>query len=193
MAVHSTGAGGLREGSDRERPGTTAAAEATAEGETKGVFDRVLVAVEGDTHEEVAEVAVSVAARHGASVDALSIVRMNASVDHWDVVVERRERSAEAALDAAGDAAAEAGQSVAKRLRYGDPAEEITLYAEGNGVDLVVLGEPNRTGLRRFLSPKSVTDRVRKSASVPVLTVPAADGASETTDPRAAPEPDSTA
>ncbi|SEW32401.1 universal stress protein [Natrinema salifodinae] len=138
----------------------------------EGQFDRVLVAVEAETDEAVSEIATSLAARHDARVDALSIVRMTASVDHWDMVVERREDSAEAALDAVGDAAAETDIDVAKRLRYGDPATEIARYAAETDVDLIVMGEPDRSGLRRYLAPTSVTDQVRRDASVPVLTVP---------------------
>ncbi|WP_226041604.1 universal stress protein [Natrinema sp. DC36] len=137
-----------------------------------GRFDRVLVAIDGETDDAVGSVAISEAVRHDARVDALSVVRMNASVDRWDMVVERREASAEASLDAVGDAAAETDVSVEKRLRYGDPAEEIVRYASHNDIDLIVLGEPTRTGLRRYISSTSVTERVRRSASVPVLTVP---------------------
>lgn len=136
-------------------------------------FDRVLVAVDGETPAAVGRVAVAEAARHGARVDALSVVRMTASVDGWDMVVERREDSAETALEAVDDAAVET--KVSKRLRYGDPAAEIARYADHNDVDLIVIGEPTRTGLHRYLSPTSVTDRVRRASSVPVLTVPADD------------------
>ncbi|MDF9746700.1 universal stress protein [Natrinema salsiterrestre] len=138
-------------------------------------FDRVLVAIDGESDDAVGAVAVAEAARHDARVDALSIVRMNASVDQWDVVVERREERAEAALDAVDHAATEPGVPISKRLRYGDPAREIVRYAAHNGIDLIVMGEPTRTGLRRYFSRTSVTDRVRRTASVPVLTVPVDD------------------
>ncbi|WP_435063127.1 universal stress protein [Halobaculum sp. EA56] len=141
---------------------------------TEGGFDRILLPVDGDTDERVHEVALSLAAAHGARVDALSVVPMDASVDHWDMVVERREDAAEAALDAVGDAAARAGVDAEKRLRYGTPAEEIGLYADGNDVDLVVVGEPDRTGLRRLLSPRSVAADVRRETSLPVVSVPTA-------------------
>lgn len=148
---------------------------ADAQSTSAETFDRVLVAIDGDTDDAVGSVAVAEAARHDGRVETLSVVPMNASVDRWDMVVERREESAETALDAVGDAAAEADVPVTKRLRYGDPVEEIVGYARRNDVDLVVLGEPSRSGLRRFLSPTSVTERVRKSVSIPVLTVPAND------------------
>lgn len=148
---------------------------AVAASSNPGSFDRILVAVDGETDDGVTATAVSVAARHDAQVDALSIVRMTASVDHWDLTVERREDGAEAALDTVDSVAADADVTVTKRLRYGDPADEIVRYATHNDVDLIVVGEPDRTGLRRYLSPTSVTERVHRSATVPVLTVPVDD------------------
>ncbi|AGB32128.1 UspA domain-containing protein [Natrinema pellirubrum DSM 15624] len=142
------------------------------EAPTEAGFGRVLVAVDGETPAAVGRVAIAEAARHGARVDALSIVRMTASVDGWDMLVERREDSAETALEAVEDVSVGTDVTVSKRLRYGDPAEEIARYAAHNDIDLVVIGEPTRTGLRRYLSPTSVTDRVRRASSVPVLTVP---------------------
>ncbi|WP_224333777.1 universal stress protein [Haloprofundus halobius] len=168
MAVHSAFA---NESTVVRERSPDAASTSTSTGREAGVFEHILVAVDPEMDERVSDVALSLAADHGAEVDALSVVPMNASVDHWDMVVERREESAEAALDALGAAADELDVSVAKQLRYGTPAEEIQRYAEYHDVDLVVLGEPTRTGLRRFFSPKSVTELVRRSTSVPVLTV----------------------
>ncbi|MFC7203482.1 universal stress protein [Haloferax namakaokahaiae] len=139
---------------------------------TDSPFDRILVAVGEEVHEHVVEAAVSLAAAHGVPVDALSIVEMNSSIDHWDMVVEQREADAETSLEAVEAMAEDVGVSVAKRLRYGTPAEEISLYAEHNDTDLIVVGEPNRSGIRKFFSPASVADGVNQSASVPVLTVP---------------------
>ncbi|QZY00052.1 universal stress protein [Halobaculum rubrum] len=137
-----------------------------------GGFDRVLLAVDDDTNERVHEVAVSLAAAHGAELDALSVVPMDASVDHWDMVVERREDEAETALDAVGDAGRAADLPVRKRLRYGTPAEEIGVYADGNDVDLVVVAEPDRSGLTRLFSPSNLASNVRDATDVPVVSVP---------------------
>lgn len=149
-----------------------------ASGDGPASFDRVLVAFDGDgRNDRVVRAAVDLAATHGASLHALSVVRMNASVDHWDFVVERREDAAERALDAAGEVAAGAGVPIEKHLRYGTPAEEIDGYARFNEVDLVVMGEPDREGWGGLLRPTSVTERVRRAASVPVLSIPEGDDA----------------
>lgn len=145
-----------------------------------GSFDRVLLAVDGETDSQVIETAVSVAEAFDASIHALSVVPMRASVDHWDFAVERREAEAERALDRVGEAVGTVPAT--KRLRYGDPAEEIELYAEHNAIDLVVVGEPERTGLRRWLSPRSVTESIRRSVSIPLLAVP---GCAATTEAKA--------
>ncbi|QZP37377.1 universal stress protein [Halobaculum magnesiiphilum] len=137
-----------------------------------GAFDRVLLAVDGDTDERVREVAVSLAAAHGAELDVLSVVPLDSSVDHWDMVVERREDEAEAALDGVGEVADAAGVPVSKRLRYGTPAEEIGLYADGNDVDLVVVAEPDRSGFKRLFSPSNLASDVRDATAVPVVSVP---------------------
>lgn len=158
---------------------TDGASRGTPSAGTAGTFDRVLLAVDGDTDDRVREVALSIAATHGGHVDALSVVPMDASVDRWDMVVERREAEAEAALDAVGEAAERADVSVSKWLRYGTPAEEIGLYADGNDVDLVVVGEPDRSRLERFLSPTNVATAVRRVTSAPVVSVPAADATDE--------------
>lgn len=148
------------------------AAVGAAGGATDGRVDRVLVAVEGDTDERVHDVALSLGATHGASVDALSVVPMDVSIDHWDMVVERREDEAAAALDAVGDAGERHGVTVEKNLRYGTPAEEIGLYAGGNDVDLVVVGEPDKSRFERLLSPGNVANDVRRAVTVPVVSVP---------------------
>ncbi|MDZ7745528.1 MAG: universal stress protein [Halobacteriales archaeon] len=137
-----------------------------------GVFDRIVLAVEEDTDEAVAETAVALAVAHDATLDVLSVVRMWSSVDNWDSAVERRETSAERALDTVGELATDAGVEVRKRLRYGTPAEEIGLYAEGNDADIVVAGEPSRGRLGRLFSGRATMGDVRRAVSMPVMTVP---------------------
>lgn len=55
-------------------------------------------------------------------------------------------------------------------IRVGSPVDQITLFAEENGVDLIVMGTHGHTGIRALMAG-SVTEKVVRSAKVPVLTV----------------------
>jgi universal stress protein A len=56
-------------------------------------------------------------------------------------------------------------------VRFGKPAEEIIAFADEQNVDLIVMGTHGRTGLAHLLLG-SVTERVVRTSSRPVLTVP---------------------
>ncbi|MCX7729646.1 MAG: universal stress protein [Candidatus Caldatribacterium sp.] len=61
-------------------------------------------------------------------------------------------------------------ESVHLEVVVGEPAEEITRFAEDNGIDLIVMGTHGRTGLASiFLG--SVTIGVIKRTCVPVMVV----------------------
>lgn len=55
-------------------------------------------------------------------------------------------------------------------VRGGDLYQTILEYAETNGVDLIVMGTRGRSGLSRYLLG-SITDRIVRTADMPVLTV----------------------
>jgi nucleotide-binding universal stress UspA family protein len=57
-------------------------------------------------------------------------------------------------------------------LLQGNPAEEITKYAEEKDVNVIVMGTHGFTGWRHLLIG-SVTERVVRISSCPVLTIPA--------------------
>ena len=55
-------------------------------------------------------------------------------------------------------------------IRVGTPAEEIAVYAESLGIDLIVMGTHGRTGLAHlFLG--SMAEKVLRNSPIPVLTV----------------------
>uniref|UniRef100_UPI00387E9FE4 universal stress protein n=1 Tax=Haloarcula regularis TaxID=3033392 RepID=UPI00387E9FE4 len=58
------------------------------------------------------------------------------------------------------------------------PYQAIQAYVEDNDVDLVVMGTHGRTGLERYLLG-SVTEKLVRTAPVPVLTVRAPEEAEE--------------
>lgn len=55
-------------------------------------------------------------------------------------------------------------------IRVGSPVEEINRFVDENGVDLIVMGTHGHTGIRALIAG-SVTEKVVRSAKVPVLTV----------------------
>jgi nucleotide-binding universal stress UspA family protein len=66
------------------------------------------------------------------------------------------------------------GVPIEARLLEGFAAAEVTRVAEEDGIDLIVMGTHGRTGLKHFLLG-SVAERVVRTSTVPVLTVPKAD------------------
>lgn len=62
------------------------------------------------------------------------------------------------------------GVSATTELRIGSPVTEILRFAEAAKVDLIVMGTHGHTGVRALLAG-SVTEKVVRSATVPVLSV----------------------
>ena len=55
-------------------------------------------------------------------------------------------------------------------IRVGSPVEQINLFVDENNVDLIVMGTHGHTGIRALMAG-SVTEKVVRSAKVPVLSV----------------------
>jgi nucleotide-binding universal stress UspA family protein len=136
-------------------------------------YERILVPTDGSEPSETAvEHAVDIAAQYGAVVDALFVVdRRYPAASHWDMYVEDQEETGEAALDAAVTTGDEAGVTVERHLRRGTPHEEILDAAADYGSDLIVMGTHGRTGVGRFASTGSVTERVVRITAIPTLVV----------------------
>lgn len=137
------------------------------------MFRTLLVPTDGS---ESAEAAIDLALRlvrdREATIHALAVVDERFVADEYDMAVEGAEREAEAALDEVGARAAERGVDVVKHLRRGQPHEEILAAVDDYGVDAVVIGTAGRTGVDRLLHLGSTAERVVRSSSVPVVTVP---------------------
>lgn len=86
-----------------------------------------------------------------------------------DSVEELRKQGSDH-LARVGTSAREQGVEFVAATREGNPAEEIVDYAAENGIDMVVMGTHGRGGFERFLIG-SVTDRVIRTAPIPVMAV----------------------
>ncbi|MBX3275679.1 MAG: universal stress protein [Sandaracinaceae bacterium] len=84
---------------------------------------------------------------------------------------ERRESERLLAYEAENLEASHPGLTVGTHLRYGDASSTIVELAEHHGAGLVVIGTRGEKSLARVLVG-SVTDRVIRRSSVPVLAIP---------------------
>jgi nucleotide-binding universal stress UspA family protein len=137
------------------------------------MYTRILVPTDGSPGSEKAvRNALDVAEKYDASLYAVSVVETDGSrvpfkgSELRSKLVER----AEAALEEVRREADEWDVEVTTQVLEGRPHEKILQFADQHDVDLVVMGTHGREGLDRFLIG-SVTERVVRSADVPVLTV----------------------
>lgn len=88
---------------------------------------------------------------------------------HVEKLVEWESRTAKERLDELCSKYLDGCPLYIKHIAVGDPAEEILELAEKEGVDMIVMATRGRKG---HFQIGSVTDKVVKNASVPVVTVP---------------------
>lgn len=87
-----------------------------------------------------------------------------------ETVLSALRQEGETALEAVAETTQDAEIPVTSEIVSGSPYKQILTYADDNEIDLIVMGTHGRTGLDRYLLG-SVTERVVRTASVPVLTV----------------------
>lgn len=128
------------------------------------MLERILiVAGDSDPAKRAAAVGFDLARTYDAAVDALHVLEPGTRSDE-----DKRER-ATATLDEA--TAHDAPGPVETHVEEGRPAGVINDFADERGVDLVVMARGGRSGLGdRLLG--SVTERVLRGTTVPVLAVP---------------------
>ena len=137
------------------------------------MYDRILLPTDGsDASDRAVEQAIGLARETGATLHVLFVVEdIPYAPELMDDEVEGRLREmGEEALEQIRARADEAGVEIETALREGAPHTAILEYADEAAVDLVVMGTHGRSGLDRYLLG-SVTERVVRTADVPVLTV----------------------
>ncbi|WP_459194326.1 universal stress protein [Halosimplex sp. J119] len=137
------------------------------------MYDDILVPTDGSAGARRAlEEAIELAAQFDATVHSLYVVDVAAFSSEAGAVdiVESFEQMGENSVDSAVERAREAGVDATGTVVTGTPHRSILDYIDDNAVDLVVMGTHGRTGLERYLLG-SVTEKVVRTADVPVLTV----------------------
>jgi nucleotide-binding universal stress UspA family protein len=137
-------------------------------------FSEVLVPTDGSEQAEAAvDVGADVADTYGARLHALAVVEpMSLGLDvRSEILADALGDAAQAAVERVAERATAAGVTdVETTVRYGYPYREVLDYVDDNDVDLVAMGTHGRTGIARYLLG-SVTEKVVRTAGVPVLTV----------------------
>lgn len=137
------------------------------------MYDRILLPTDGSAGTNPAvDQAVSLAEETGAELHALFVVEdIPYAPEMMDDQVEATLRTiGEEAIENIRSKAAEADVELVTEIRDGTPHRSILDYADDAGCDLIVMGTHGRSGLDRYLLG-SVTERIVRTADVPVLTV----------------------
>ena len=139
------------------------------------MYDRVLVTTDGsETSEAAVEQGVAIASGLGATVHFLYVVdegtemAASASGQIADDLTETFRTEAADALESAEDRAGKANVGSEREIFEGIPEEAIVDYSADRGIDLIVLGASDRSGIRESLLG-TTTDHVLESADVSVL------------------------
>ena len=140
------------------------------------MFDTVVIATDGSgSAERAVEAALDLAARFDATVHGLYVVDTGEVEATPEEVREALERALATtggrALSFIREAAdAEGDEELVTAVRQGDPADEISRYAEEHDADVIVSGTRGRHGEHRYLLG-SVAEELVREAPIPVLTV----------------------
>jgi nucleotide-binding universal stress UspA family protein len=138
------------------------------------MYDTILLPTDGSAPSDAARRhAIGLASAYDATLHSIYVIddqALRAARIDTDVVLAGFEEEGTRLVGEVAAAAAEADVACETAVLHGHPHEQITEYATEHGVDLVVMGTHGRHGVQRFLLG-SVTERVVRTSSVPVLTV----------------------
>ncbi|MDS0282710.1 universal stress protein [Haloarcula onubensis] len=143
------------------------------------MFEQILVPTDGsEAAGRAVDLALDIAETYDSGLHTVYVVDIGSLAadedsDGW--LIERAlEADGERAITEVRERAVGADIPVESGIRYGRPYKTILQYVDDNDIDLVVLGTHGRRGLDHYLLG-SVTERVVRTAPVPVLTVRATD------------------
>lgn len=142
------------------------------------MYEKILLTTDGSEESEAAfEHAESLAENYDAELHILYVVDIgvDTSITAVEELMEQLEENnqlQEHGIDTVGALSESASEDVEVKevVESGTPTVEIRNYAEEKDIDLIVMATQGRSGLDRVLLG-SVTEKVIRSANVPVLAV----------------------
>lgn len=140
------------------------------------MYDRILIPTDGeDPADKGAEHGIELAAAVGASVHVLYVIDLPGIPrtvyvrDDEEELRERYREYGEQVTEEVCEAAAKSGVECTTAIKTGSIHEEITDYAEEEGIDLIVMGTAYRGKVGALLG--GTTERVVRTSTVPITTV----------------------
>ena len=136
------------------------------------MYDAILLPTDGSPGAERArDHALELAADQDATLHVFHVVAAFApAASLHDLVAERMTEQGRELVETVARLGRDRGVEVVTAVREGDPAETIVEYASSERIDLVVMPTHGRSELARTIVG-SVTDRVIRTGSVPVVVV----------------------
>lgn len=138
------------------------------------MYEHILVPFDGsDEARKGAEHGIELAASLDATVHALYVIDLPGAPravslrDDEEEMREEYREYGEETLGTLGTVAEDHGVAYETHFRTGAPSEEVVEFAEGNGMDAIVLGSAFRGKLGNLLG--GTTDKVVRTSSVPVI------------------------
>lgn len=139
------------------------------------MYETILLPYDGSNEAQRGiEHGIELAAALGARVHALYVVDLPGAprtvyyTDDDDELRERYRDHGEELTAEVCEVADDAGVACETAIRFGAPSDEIVDYAETEGIDAIVMGSAYGGAFRAILG--STTDRVVRTATVPVIT-----------------------
>lgn len=140
------------------------------------MYKRILVPTDGSEHAEAAvDHALDLAEKYDADVHAVHVINTRRYDTSIESQVAPLRRKGKKYLRRVEEATTGSDVPVTTAMEMGRPGRALLEYADGHGVDLVVMGTRGRGGLpRRLLG--STTNYLVTHADIPVHVVPPAGG-----------------
>ena len=137
------------------------------------MYERILVPTDGSRGTQRAvRHALELAETYEATLHVLSVVNTSAfdALESGSEMTDALEEAGGDAIEAIEKKANNRGIETVTTLRRGTPHREILAYSDEHDIDMIVMGTHGRSGLDRVMLG-SVTERVVRGATVPVVTV----------------------
>ncbi|MDR6222827.1 universal stress protein [Methanococcoides alaskense] len=143
---------------------------------TSELYKKIMVATDGsEQNKKAISYGIEFAKLSGAKLYVVYVVDTAAFASipmdaGWEMMYELLETEGKDASGQVVELGEAQGLEIESAVLEGHPSNEIIEFAEGNDIDMIVIGTLGKSGLDRFLLG-SVADKVTRNSKVPVLVV----------------------